>query len=211
VNAAGPANLAELAYAHVLFTSRRIILRWHRDASVPYSDSTEPLSVYAASKLEGEKRVLSRCPERGLILRSGWIYYAGGQNFVTTMLNLMRERQQIRVVADQIGMPPCAITLARVIWRAAELSRACGVYHWSDAGECSWYDFAVAIQEEALALRLLTRPIAIRPICTNEYPTPARRPAFTVLDKTATVTGFGLKPIHWRVALRQMLAELANA
>ena len=124
------------------------------------------------------------------------------------MLRLHREREALRVVADQVGTPTAAATLAHSLWAAAARPGLDGVYHVSDAGVCSWYDFAVAIGEEAAALGLLERPAQVRPIRTAEYPTAARRPAYSVLDKTATWRDFELEPQHWRTALRATLARV---
>ena len=141
-----------------------------------------------------------------LIVRTAWVYDATGANFVRTMLRLMRERDEVRVVADQIGTPTHAAGLARAIW-ALVTARASGIFHWTDAGVASWYDFAVAIQEEAFALGLLERMVPVVPIATSDYPTPARRPAMSVLDKRATwaITGVAA---HWRQELRAALKEM---
>jgi dTDP-4-dehydrorhamnose reductase len=128
-----------------------------------------------------------------------------------TMLKLMREREELGVVTDEFGTPTWSKTLAGAVWLAAGREALHGIYHWTDGGVASRYEFAIAIQEEALALRLLARPIRIQPIRVAEYPLAARRPAYTVLDKAATIADFGLTPIHWRMALRQMLAGLTHA
>jgi len=120
------------------------------------------------------------------------------------MLRLMRERPEVRVVADQIGTPTHAAGLARAIWTLAGQH---GSFHWTDAGVASWYDFAVAIQEDALALGLLTRAVPVVPIRTIDYPTPAQRPAYSVLDKTATWALIG-SARHWRAELRDCLAAI---
>jgi dTDP-4-dehydrorhamnose reductase len=214
VNADGPQYLVEVANtigARVIHISTDYVFNGHSSRPYRPDGPTEPLNVYGASKLEGEKRVRSLCPERTLILRSGWLYDAHGKNFVMTMLKLMHEWEEIRVVTDEVGTPTWAKTLARAVWLAAEQKALHGIYHWTDEGVASRYEFATAIQEEALALGLLARPIRIRPIRTAEYPTAAQRPAYAVLDKAATIADFGLTPIHWRIALRQMLAELAHA
>src|SRR5208282_3309785 len=113
------------------------------------NDAPRPLSVYGASKLGGEVKVLnSDCA--GIVLRTAWVYAAAGRNFVLTMLKLMREREQVRVVGDQIGAPTWAAGLARAIWDLMRQGAGAGIYHWTDLGVASWYDFAVAIQEEAL-------------------------------------------------------------
>lgn len=140
------------------------------------------------------------------VVRTAWVYAAGGANFVATMLRLMREREEVRVVADQIGAPTWAPGMAEVLWGLAA-RRAGGMWHWSDAGAASWYDFAVAIEEEARATGLLDRPCKVIPIATTDYPTPARRPAFSLLDNSATREALGLDAVHWRVNLRRMLGS----
>tara|TARA_R110002049_G_scaffold301811_2_gene494204 strand:- start:6666 stop:7553 length:888 start_codon:yes stop_codon:yes gene_type:complete len=184
-------------------------------ASTPYlpESATAPLGEYGRSKLEGELAVKSALPD-ALILRTGWVYSSFGGNFVKTMLRLMGERDELGVVSDQVGTPTWAHGLAEAVWAAAARPQLHGIYHWSDAGVCSWYDFAVAIHEEALALGLLTKPVKIRPIAAAEYPTPAQRPAYSVLDKTSSWRDFAVEGVHWRQQLRAMLAdykELADA
>jgi dTDP-4-dehydrorhamnose reductase len=214
INADGPANLAAAAQAigaRLIHVSTDYV--FDGCGSRPYrpDDATAPLGVYGESKLDGERRARAIGGARALILRTAWLYGAVGQNFVLTMLKLMRERERLRVVADQIGTPTSSKTLAQAIWAAAQKPALTGVYHWTDAGVASWYDFALAIQEEALALGLLARAIPLEPIRAEDYPTPARRPAYSVLDKTKTVADFGVQPLHWRVALRQVLKELTHA
>ncbi len=174
------------------------------------ADATHPLSVYGASKLGGERQALHHCP-RSIVLRTAWVYASTGKNFALTMLRLMREKSEVRVVCDQIGTPSWATGIARCIWGLVDSAAAPGIYHWTDLGVATWYDFAVAIQEEALARGLLTRAVPIVPISTAEYPTPATRPAFSVLDSAATralLPGLGR---HWRYNLRMMLDELRTA
>lgn len=177
------------------------------DSALPYAVDAvpAPVGVYGESKLEGEQAVLSAHPA-ALILRTAWVYAAQGNNFVKTMLRLMREREEVRVVADQVGTPTHADSLARAIW-ALDAAGASGVFHWTDAGVASWYDFAVAIEEEALSVGLLARPARVVPIRTSDYPTPAKRPAMSVLDKTASwaITG---PAAHWRSELRVVIARM---
>ncbi len=177
-------------------------------SSQPYRPEapTAPLGEYGRSKRAGELAVQSAQPE-ALILRTGWVYSSFGSNFVKTMLRLMGERDELAVVTDQVGTPTWAHGLAAAVWAAAARPQLQGIYHWSDAGVCSWYDFAVAICEEALALGLLSRAVKIRPIPATEYPTPAQRPAYSVLDKTASWRDFALEGVHWRAQLRAMLAD----
>lgn len=170
----------------------------------PYrpSDPTGPLGLYGRTKLEGEQ---AAGPD-ALIVRTSWVYAPIGANFVRTMLRLMGARSELGVVADQIGTPTYAPGLAAVLWALAGQG-ARGILHYTDSGVASWYDFAVAIQEEALAIGLLERPAAIRPIATSDYPTPARRPHFSVLEKDETWALLGGAAPHWRTNLRIMLGE----
>jgi dTDP-4-dehydrorhamnose reductase len=171
------------------------------------SDPPRPLSVYGIGKLAGERRALdSACA--AIVLRTSWVYAAAGRNFVLTMLRLMRERDQVRVVCDQIGAPTWATGLAHAIRDLIEAQMPAGIYHWTDLGVASWYDFAVAIQDEALDRGLLARPASIVPIATTEYPTRARRPAYSVLDSSATRASVTAPALHWRHNLRMMLDEL---
>ncbi len=176
----------------------------------PYlpEDKPEPQSVYGSSKWGGEKAIQSMLGRESLIIRTAWLYSAHGNNFVKTMIRLMAEKEQLTVIEDQIGTPTWAKGLANVIWASVEIGLQ-GIYHWTDAGVASWYDFAVAIQEEALALGLLDRQIPIVPIGTKSYPTPAKRPYYSVLDKNGFLEKTGIKPVHWRKQLREMIEELA--
>jgi dTDP-4-dehydrorhamnose reductase len=173
-------------------------------SSIAYAPDAarNPLSVYGSSKAAGE----DLAGPDALIVRTSWVYAAGGANFVRTMLRLMRERDQLSVVADQIGAPTWAAGLAETLIALAA-SGATGIYHHRDAGVASWYDFAQAVAEEALALGLIARMPRITPIATADYPTPARRPAFSLLDDSATRVLLGDRPPHWRENLRHMLKE----
>ncbi len=119
----------------------------------------------------------------------------------------MAERPEVRVVADQIGTPTYAPGLAAALWTLARQGRR-GIYHYTDSGVASWYDFAVAIQEEALAAGLLDRAVPVTPVATSDFPTPARRPPYSVLDKRATFAALGGPAPHWRVQLRAMIEEI---
>jgi dTDP-4-dehydrorhamnose reductase len=174
------------------------------------SDIPHPLSVYGSTKLAGERRALES-GAAAIVLRTAWVYAAVGRNFVLTMLKLMRERDQVRVVSDQLGAPTWATGLGEVIRDLLEVQAPAGTYHWTDLGVASWYDFAVAIQDEALARGLLLRAVPIVPIATREYPTRATRPAFSVLDSRATRAAITTPALHWRHNLRMMLDELRAA
>lgn len=176
-------------------------------AGVPYrpDDAPNPLSAYGRTKLAGEKAAGADA----LIVRTAWVYAPTGGNFVRTMLRVMAERPEVRVVADQIGTPTYAPGLAAALWTMAGKDVR-GLHHYTDAGVCSWYDFAVAIQEEALLAGLLNKAVPVIPICTADYPTPARRPHFSVLDKTSTFSILGGPTPHWRVNLRTMIGWIKN-
>lgn len=164
---------------------------------------TGPLNAYGRTKLAGEVAA----GHDALIVRTAWVYAPSGNNFVRTMLRLMAERPEVRVVSDQIGTPTYAPGLAGALWDLAAQGRT-GIYHYTDSGACSWYDFAVAIQEEALAAGLLDKAIPIIPVNSEDYPTVARRPHFSVLDKTSTFAALGSPAPHWRVNLRKMIEQI---
>jgi len=205
VNAQAVEAMADAARgfgAHLVHVSTDFVFDGTAARAYRPGDPRAPLSVYGRSKAAGEDAAGSDAA----IVRTAWVYGTGGANFVITMLRLMRTRDEVQVVADQIGAPTWTTGLAAVVWGLAA-RRLSGTFHHSDAGVASWYDFAVAIQEEALALGLLTRAVPVVPIGTADYPTPAARPAFSLLDSTATHAALDLAPVHWRVNLRRMLAE----
>jgi dTDP-4-dehydrorhamnose reductase len=181
-------------------------------ASMPYrpDSATHPVSVYGQTKRDGERAVLETLPEQAVIVRTAWVYAATGANFVRTMLRVMRANGAVRVVADQVGTPTAARSLAQALWRIAGNPEIRGIHHWTDAGVASWYDFAVAIAEEGAKLGLVSRDVAVTPIATSDYPTPARRPAYSVLDK-GSLAPYGLSPTHWRKRLRGVLKEIPSA
>ncbi|PXW76288.1 dTDP-4-dehydrorhamnose reductase [Blastomonas natatoria] len=176
-------------------------------SGIPYAPDAapNPVSAYGRTKLAGEQ---AAGPD-ALIVRTAWVYAPTGGNFVRTMLRLMKERPEVRVVADQIGTPTYAPDLARALWTLAARG-VTGIHHYTDAGAASWYDFAVAIQEEALAIGLLDKAVPVMPIATSDYPTPARRPHYSVLDKTSAYAALGGPAPHWRSNLRIMLREIAR-
>lgn len=172
---------------------------------------TNPVSVYGESKLAGEQYIQSIIPTSSVIVRTAWVYSVHGNNFVKTMLRLMASKPSLGVIADQIGTPTWAKGLAFWLWALVDKPDVYGVYHWSDAGVASWYDFAVAIQQLALQKGLLNNAITINPLTTAEYPTPAKRPSFSVLDKTCAQQVSGLNPSHWQAQLSAMLDDLKLA
>ncbi|MBO9574361.1 MAG: dTDP-4-dehydrorhamnose reductase [Sphingobium sp.] len=209
INGAAPGHLARAArVAGGRFVHVSTDFVFDGSSGVPYAPDhpTAPLGVYGASKLAGEEAVQAADPD-ALIVRTAWVYGVIGHNFVRTMLRLMAERDEVRVVADQVGTPTFAGSLAQAIWDLSAAG-AGGIHHWTDSGAASWYDFAVAIQEEALAIGLLNRTVPVIPIATSDYPTPARRPSYSVLDKSAAIAIVGSAPPHWRVNLRHMLGAI---
>ncbi len=177
--------------------------------SRPYApnDVPNPLSVYGASKRAGEVVALEILKERCTIVRTAWLYSSRGANFVKTMLRLFEDRDEVRVVSDQVGTPTWAANLADFLWDLVQREIVpSGIHHFTDAGVASWYDFAVAVEEETREKR--GKHVMVRPIRTEDYPTPARRPAYSVLDKQSAWALWHRVPDHWREALRCMLREL---
>jgi len=177
--------------------------------SSPYgiADKSNPLGVYGKTKRQGEIFALEEC-KSAYVVRTGWVYGEHGANFVKTILRLASEREHLGIVADQIGTPTYVLHLAEMIWQLLLQKPEQKLWHFSDAGAASWYDFAVAIVDEAEVLGLLNSKPIIRPITTMDYPTPAHRPSFSVLDKTNTWRNLSITPIHWRASLIKMLTGL---
>jgi dTDP-4-dehydrorhamnose reductase len=210
INVDGPRHLAVAARASgARFIHISTDFVFDGTASVPYKSdaATNPLSVYGTTKRDGERAVLAELPERSVILRTAWVYAADGGNFVRTMLRVMKANSSVRVVADQVGTPTAARSLAEVLWRIVAKPEIKGIHHWTDAGVASWYDFATAIAEEGAELGLVPDNVTVTPIATAEYPTPARRPPYSVLDKSS-LTSIGFALVHWRKRLRDVLAEM---
>lgn len=176
-------------------------------AASPYLPGADvnPLSVYGASKLAGENELQQHAANRSCIIRTAWLYAAEGKNFVNTMLNLMTTREQLNVVDDQKGTPTSAHKLAEIMWRFVERPQLHGIFHWTDDGEATWYTFAKEIQHLGLEYGLLQKQIPIMPIPTSAYPTPARRPAYSVLDKQNTWSALGITGSPWQQELGKVL------
>lgn len=211
VNEQGARNLAQACRdtnARLLHVSTDFV--FDGTQATPYlpTDAANPAGVYGASKLAGEKAIAEIVPETSVIVRTAWVYSAHGHNFVKTMLRLMTDKPQLGVVYDQVGTPTWARNLAVWLWSVAPDKAITGCYHWTDAGVASWYDFAVAIQELALAKGLLEQAIPIRPLATHEYPVPAPRPAYSVMSKASAEKASNLQTLHWRGQLSRMLDEL---
>jgi dTDP-4-dehydrorhamnose reductase len=214
VNTKGTENLGRVASeysARLIQISTDFVFDGKKSRPYLPTDPVNPLGVYGKSKAEGEGRLQQIMGENTLILRTGWLYAAVGRNFVRTILGLLKHRDSLEVIADQVGTPTWGVSLAGAVWDLVRQPEIKGIHHWSDAGVASWYDFAVAVQEEAMVLGLLKKCIPIRPITTEEYPLPAPRPAYSVLEKHATIAVTGRTPEHWRMNLRAMLKEVKNA
>ena len=217
VNAAAPRAfaeaLAELGSGRLLQISTDFVFNGQQGHPYGADDRAAPLGVYGASKARGEAAVLEVLGQkRACVLRTSWLYGPVGKNFCLTMLRLHEIKAKagdpLNVVADQVGCPTHTAGLAAACWQV--LARDIGgMQQWSDAGVASWYDFAVAIGEEAVALGILATAAKVNPISTAEYPTPAQRPSYSLMDCSASRKALGLEPLHWRQGLRQVLASIA--
>lgn len=165
-------------------------------------DQPNPKSVYGVTKLAGERACLKNCPE-SIIIRTAWVYSEFGNNFVKTMLRLMTERDTLSVVNDQIGSPTYAADLAQVILTILDSSKwEPGIYHYSNAGAISWYEFALDIKEIA------RKSCDIKGIPASAYPTPAERPAYSLLDKSKITAVYGIEPVDYKISLKVMMHRL---
>ncbi len=212
INTEGARNLATAARAvgaRLIHISTDFV--FGGNSSTPYrpDSPTGPLNVYGLTKRDGEDAVRKVLPDESVVLRTAWVYSAVGSNFVKTMLRIMRATGSVRVVADQIGTPTAARAVADAIWALTARPQVSGVHHWTDAGVASWYDFAVAVAEEAAQLRLVSPSVTVTPIPTSQYPTPALRPKFSVLD-TSSLAEIRTNAIHWRMRLRGVLGEMRD-
>ena len=220
VNEQGAANLANACKnidAKLIHISTDFV--FDGTSTMPYtaSDATNPLGVYGASKLAGEQAINEILGSQATIVRTAWVYSVFGNNFVKTMLRLMAEKEQLGIVGDQVGTPTWAAGLANMLWalvakasseQVLNTENTATILNWTDAGVASWYDFAVAIQELAIEQGLLAKSIPISAIPAASYPTPAKRPAFSVLNKAQAEEISGVKIVHWRTQLKAMLTEL---
>lgn len=211
VNAIAPAVMAEEAKklgASLLHISTDYVFDGKNSSPYRETDTVNPVSIYGQTKLAGET-FIQEISSHYIILRTAWVYGAYGKsNFVKTMLRLGGERDIIRVVADQIGTPTWAKDIACTISSIIQTDTESGTYHYTNSGAASWYDFAVAIFEEAQTLKFPLQKVRVIPITTSEYPTPATRPPYSVLACAKISAMLQNHPPHWRQSLRQMLKEL---
>ncbi len=211
-NTNGPQYLAEQCEAvgaYFLHISTDFV--FDGSSNIPYLPDTnkKPLGVYGETKAAGEVAIARNMKDHWAVIRTAWVYSAHGNNFVKTMLRLMADKPQLGVVGDQIGTPTWAKGLALACWAAVD-TKIEGLYHWTDSGVASWYDFAIAIQRIGIEQGLLKEPIPIKSIATEDYPTPAQRPSYSVLDKKKILNALPISTVHWEEQLRSMMAELAN-
>ena len=218
VNGGAPRAFAEALLktgGRLLQVSTDFVFNGQQGSPYRPEQSRDPLGAYGATKAAGEEaveRVLGGSGQ-GVILRTSWVMGPVGKNFALTMLRLHRERgasgQALGVVEDQVGCPTSTHTLAGACWRVVTAGVREPVLHWSDAGAASWYDVAVAVGELALELGLVDQPAPVNPLTTAEYPLPAQRPSYSLLDCSSTRRSLSLTPTPWRQALRQLLEAVA--
>ena len=210
VNGTAPTIMAEEAEkigALLLQVSTDYVFDGQKNTPYLETDPTHPLSSYGKSKLAGEVGI-QQVTDNYLILRTAWVYGVYGKgNFVKTMLRLGQDREELRVVADQVGSPSWAKDIAEAIAQLLQ-SETTGIYHFTNSGVVSWYDFAIAIFEEASALGFPLKVQRVIPITTADYPTPAVRPAYSVLSGKKITETLGDYPPYWRDSLRKMLKQL---
>ena len=218
INGVAPSVMAQEAEklgAYLIHISTDYVFDGNNSRPYSETDVTNPVSAYGISKLAGEQAIQQVCT-RYLILRTAWVYGSLGKgNFVKTMLRLGKDKQEIRVVADQIGTPTSARNIASAIASLipliqTDISALTGIYHYTNSGAASWYDFADAIFEEAQILGFPLQIQRLIPITTSEYPTPAIRPAYSVLACKKISTLLGTYPPHWRQSLKVILKEMAQ-
>lgn len=208
INAQAPANLGILAAAKgakMIQVSTDYV--YSGTACKPYleSDPVAPVSVYGITKLEGEKRLLGVC-DNSVVLRTSWLYSSFGNNFVKTMIRLGNERPQLGVIFDQVGTPTYARDLAETILKLITAPNfVAGIYNYSNEGVCSWYDFAKKIHELAGITTCKVKPIE-----TTDYPTPAQRPHYSVMNKKKLKNTFGITIPHWEESLKKCVDQLVS-
>ena len=205
LNADAPAFLAEAVGKQggwIVQVSTDYVFDGTKHTPYVETDSTCPNSVYGQTKLEGEQAVTKLCPN-AMIIRTAWLYSEFGNNFVKTMIRLGKEREQLGVIFDQVGTPTYAHDLASVIMTAIDKGIKPGIYHFSNEGVTSWYDFTKSIHRIAGI-----NTCHVMPLHTAEYPTPASRPAYSVLDKTKIKEAYSINIPHWEESLAKCIAKL---
>ena len=218
INQHGTHNLAQAAQSvdcPLLHISTDYVFDGQHNQPYTEHDTAAPNSVYGDSKWQGEQAITAIC-RKHIILRTSWVFGLHGNNFVKTMLRLGRERDALSIVSDQVGGPTSARSIAQALWQIAQQYQSSGdgpwgTYHFSGAPTCSWYDFAEEIFAQAAALQLITKVPELKPINTHDYPTPAQRPAYSVLDNTKLNEHLNIMQSHWKTELALMLQALKDA
>ena len=202
INTEAPANLSmaiEKRGGWLIHVSTDYVFDGTKHTPYNETDATCPNSVYGSTKLAGEESAMKLC-QHTMVVRTSWLYSAFGNNFVKTMIRLGHTKDELGVIFDQIGTPTYASDLARAIMAAVEHGVVAGIYHYSGEGVASWYDFTKAIHR----LAGIT-DCQVNPIHTSEYPTPAKRPAYSVLDKTKIKQTYGIRIPHWEESLAKCI------
>lgn len=205
INKTGVENISELCKAYgtiLIHTSTDFVFKGNEPTPRTENDIAEPVNIYGLTKLEGEQ-VVNQLLEKYFILRTSWLYSEYGNNFVKTMLKLGAERDELKIIADQVGTPTYAMDLAECIFQIIFSEKAAyGTYHYSNEGVASWYDFARAIFDIA------GTEVKVLPIRTSEYPTRAVRPAYSVMDKSKIKQTFNIEIPYWRDSLINCINKL---
>lgn len=214
VNAGAPQKMAMWTRDHgarIIHISTDFVFSGSNNKPYLPGDDPHPLGVYGQSKLLGENVARGFSNQQAMIIRTSWVYSEHGSNFVKTMLRLMAEREELSVVNDQYGSPTYARGLAVALWRIIQNElHTPGIFHWADEGNISWYQFATAIQDLAMEAGILNRSIPILPISTDEYPTPAVRPAYSVLDTTELYHLLGGTAVGWQDNLKSAIERIST-
>lgn len=209
VNHIGVFNLAKackLVDAKFIHISTDFVFDGKGNSPYELSSEANPINEYGLSKYKGELAIKDTYPNKSTIIRTSWVYSVHGNNFVKTMLRLMKEKESLSIVSDQIGSPTYAKDLAVFIWSLIDQDQIDEMYHWCNEGEISWYDFAMEIQKQGLEQGLLSQSIPISPISSDQYPQLATRPKYSVLSLSRLPSEF--VPLPWRESLSTMLSEL---
>lgn len=207
VNGIAPGSIAALCKKHnvkLIHISTDYVFSGNAGLPFKEDDPTDPQNHYGFTKMEGEKNVLKE-NEESIIIRTSWVYSSYGKNFVKTMLRLFKEKESINVVSDQVGSPTYAADLAEALMQIIESGKwEPGIYHYSNEGVTSWFEFAEEIKQ------LSGSSCTIHPIPTTAYPTPARRPAFSVMDLGKIQLVYNIIPKNWKSSLRKCMRKLGN-
>lgn len=211
VNGAGPGLLAELASmidALLVHISTDFVFDGSKASPYSEEDQPQPLSIYGTSKLAGEQKILHSGLKKYFIVRTSWLYGAGGNNFVETIIRLAKEKAELKIVADQRGTPTWTDDLARAIFAllAQAGSAPYGIYHYSNAGECSWFDFSAEIIAQVKTVQAV-KVEQLLPIPTGGYPLPAARPKYSVMSKAKIEQATGLLVPVWQESLKAYLSQ----